>query len=357
MYYPLPVTGENYPEVWTCVDRLRIRARRRKVQCAAAAVAAGFICLPLSVLLFCALAWEAGFSPMRHCLELVPWLQAAVDFVRRASASFGPTLLTRALIGVLSIQLAALLAGTLAALLVWVVYHPFARKLPEGTPKENGSGLLANARETLELSFRIRPVGFWIFLFGFFFAEFGLLGGCALTAGSPEAASGILSSFLTRSAPLNYLILFAAGTSLFAILYGIPVLILRIFFRLRLGYGFVADIECYSLYSGEKAGKLSPAELAAKRKTAAAEKCRQALELEKTGSYRKASLLLLEAAHGGDVSAMEHYGRHCIISGRRLPARYWLERCVSTGEASKNAQWMLRRLKLGLTSGIGFIRE
>ena len=86
-------------------------------------------------------------------------------------------------------------------------------------------------------------------------------------------------------------------------------------------------------------------------------KCAQALAQEKAGAYPKAAALFLEAAHGGDVTAMEHYARHCLISDSRVPAGYWLKRCVASGCASKNARKMLRRLQMGSTAGVTFIRE
>lgn len=71
----------------------------------------------------------------------------------------------------------------------------------------------------------------------------------------------------------------------------------------------------------------------------------EALELERIGAYGKAKELLAEAAHSGDPVAMEHYGRHWLISGAKDPGKYWLQKCVDTGEASEYAAKTLKRLK------------
>ena len=357
MYYPLPVTGENFPTVWDCVERMRIRARQHRAECAAAAIVSGICCLCLSVFLGCGLVYERGFSPIVSLARLFPRFDAVWGSVRAYAPGLEGGFLHGALANSFLILFVSLSVGLLGALLVWCVYHPFGRKLPEESPRDNASALLANAREALEYSCRIRPVGFAAFLFCFFAMEFMLLALCVLQAGSPEAASSLFVEILTPSAPLNYLLLFFGGTGGFAILYGAVLLVLWCILRLGLPYDFVADIECYHIFAGEKAGKLSSEELAEKRMAKAQLKCAQALAQEKAGAYPKAAALFLEAAHGGDVTAMEHYARHCLISDSRVPARYWLKRCVASGCASKNARKMLRRLRMGSTASVTFIRE
>jgi hypothetical protein len=54
---------------------------------------------------------------------------------------------------------------------------------------------------------------------------------------------------------------------------------------------------------------------------------------------------------------MEHYARHCLVSDSRIPAEYWLRRCVATGESSKSAKKMLRRLRMGMHTGAAYIRQ
>ena len=121
---------------------------------------------------------------------------------------------------------------------------------------------------------------------------------------------------------------------------------------IRIGMGAEAIRVCT-----EKNGKLSYPEILAKRKAAAAETRQSALAAERAGAYPKAASMLLKAAHGGDPLAMEHYARHCLISENLVPAKYWLRRCAATGEASKNAKKMLRRVKMGMPADAAFLRE
>ena len=357
MYYPLPVTGENFPVVWDCVDRMRIRAKQHRAECAAAAIVGGVFCLFLSFFLGCGLVYEQGFSPFRSFVKLFPRFDSAWNFVRVHASGLDGGFLHAAAAASLLTLLVSLMAGLLGALIVWCLYHPFCRKLPEENPKDNASALLANAREALENSCQIRPVGFVFFLFAFFILEFALLAGCILRAGSPEAARAMFADILTPSAPLNYLLLLFGGTAGFALIFGSTSLLLWIILRLSLPYDFVADIECYHIFAGEKTGKLTSEELTARRLARAEQKCAQALAFEKSGAYPKAAALYLEAAHGGDANAMEHYARHCLISDSRVPAEYWLKRCVASGTASKNARRMLRKIRMGSTAQVSFIRE
>ena len=53
---------------------------------------------------------------------------------------------------------------------------------------------------------------------------------------------------------------------------------------------------------------------------------------------------------------MEHYARHCILSHLNDSARYWLKKCIATGEASKEAEKMLLRLRLHLNHRVAYLR-
>lgn len=352
--YPVPVTRDNVPDVWHSVDQTRIRARQRRASCAVASVVGGFSLLWLTFLVGCGMIWEWEIAPFADFLKWLPGFQSAWDFVQPLLPRPGDSFWEYAILNVLLVFSASLFAAFVFGGLVMLIYHPFARKLPEGSVKEVASALLANARETMETSVRIRALGWVFFLFTFFLVEFALLMLCILWLGDPGEA---FSAHLTKSTLLNYLILFLAGTGGFGSLHGLLLLAIRSVYQLSITYGFVAEIECYSIYASEKCGKLTWEELLANRKARAAEKRKEALALEKNGAYPKAAAAFLEAAHGGDVPAMEHYARHCLISDSRVPAQYWLRRCVASGQASKNAKKMLRILRWGGNTGAKFIRE
>lgn len=333
--YPVPVARENISHVWRCVDHTRIRCKQRRASCAAASIMGGICLLGLTFLVGCGMIYEMNIVPFSGFWAWLPGFLPIWRFLQPLLPQPGSSLLTYAVFDVLVVFLVSLFAALVFGGLVRLIYHPFARKFPESSEKEVASGLLANAREAMEISVRIRTVG-WIFLlYVFFLVEFAFLTLCVLWLGEPGE---VFSTYLTNSTLLNYLILFLAGTAGFGSLHSLLLLIIRSVYRISIAYSFVAEIECYSIYASEKQGKLTYEELLAKRKVRAAEKCKEALALEKSGAYPKAAAAFLEAAHGGDVSAMEHYARHCLISDSRVPAEYWLRRCVATGQASKNAK-------------------
>lgn len=353
-YYPVPVTAENFPETWYWVDQYRIRAKKRRVGCIVSLWAGGLSLLWLLLMGASGILYEYGVLPFYDLLRWLPgfeklWGAMGWLNVLGPGRVWQDFLMMLILLYWLTLAVMALFYG-----LSQLIYRPKGRPMPEESPKENASALLANARETMEAAAGIHPVGWQIFPICLFLAEFVLLTLCILVAGDPAP---ILARYMTPSTPLNYLLIFFLPVGGFTAVYGILVYILWSFCRMKLPYSFVAYIECYSFFATEKAGKLTWPELLAKRKAKAAEKCQAALAAEKSGAYAKAAALFLEAAHGGDAAAMEHYARHCLISDSRIPARYWLNRCVSSGEASKNAKKMHRRLKLGMDTGAAYIRE
>lgn len=353
-YYPNPVTGENFPQVWLTVDEIRLRVMRKGISCLILVWLSGLIFLVFSLLGLGRVLCQYRVDPFADLLALFPTLPRMQKFLGwmflLAPGNFLMDLLfvpVMAFLLVFGISLPIYL-------LIRLVYRPQARPIPEDSPKENAAALLANAQEIMERAARIRPAGWFAFPFCFFLGIFGLLTLCILVSGDPAP---VLREYMTASAALNYMILFLCSTGLFTAVYGLAVYAVWDFCRVKLRYEFVADIECYSFFAAEKAGKLSYGELLARRKDKAAKTCQAALEKELAGAYGKAAALFLEAAHGGDASAMEHYARHCLVSDSRIPAEYWLRRCVATGESSKSAKKMLRRLRMGMQTGAAYIRE
>lgn len=353
-YYPVPVTAENDSDVWYLVDRYRVQARKNRVICMICPWLGGLLFLPLYLLVLLSTLHTYEIQPFADLIGLLPLADPVLEVTHLLIPRLNEGFILDFFFGLGVLCALMALVLFLLELLISVIYHPKKRPMPEGSPKERASSLLANARETMETAARIRPGGWLFFLFLFFLAEFSLLALCILYGGNPAA---FFARYFTGSTPLNYLIVFFIGTGVYGMVWGALVLLLWCFRRMKLPYSFVADIECYTIYAGEKAGKLPREELLANRLAKAEIKRKEALDLEKSGAYPKAASLFLEAAHGGDVPAMEHYARHCLISDSRIPAEYWLRRCVSSGGSSKNARRMLRRLRAGLSTGAAFIRE
>lgn len=352
-FYPLPVTAENFPDTWLMVDTYRIRAKKRRAGCIVSLWAGGISLLCLLLIGMSGILYEYGIIPFYGLLQWIPGFEQLWMPMRWLNVGPG-VILWDFLTMLLMLYWITMAVMALFYILTQFLYHPKSRPIPEESPKENASGLLANARETMEIASCIHPRGWFIFPFTFFLAELVFLILCILVSGDPAP---VLKQFMTPSTALNYMLLFLATTGGFILIYGLPVYALWWFCRMKLPYSFVADIECYSIFAGEKTGKLSYPELLARRKARAAEKCQAALATERTGAYGKAAAMFLEAAHGGDAEAMEHYARHCLISDSRIPAEYWLRRCAATGEASKNAKKMLRKLRMGMQTGAAYLRE
>lgn len=353
-FYSVPVTAENFANAWLSVDSLRVRAIKRRISCILSLWAGGIGLLSLLVIGLCGLFYEYGIRPFYDLIRLLPDFEniwSAMDWllVRGPGGAVGDFLTLLLILYWITIGLMALFYG-----IAQLFCHPKSRPVPEESARDNAAALLANARETMEIASDIHPRGWFAFPFAFFLIQLAFLIACILLSGDPAP---LLKRHLTPSTALNYMLVFLGTTGGFATVYGLLVYALWCFCRMKLPYSFVADIECYSLFAEEKAGKLSYPELLEKRKEKAAKTCQSALAAEKSGAYGKAAALFLEAAHGGDVSAMEHYARHCLISDSPVPAEYWLRRCVATGSASKNAKKMLRRLRMGANTGAAYIRD
>ena len=354
-YYPVPVTAENLEDTWRLVDQYRIRAKQRRVSCLISLWAGGLCFCVMLLLCLCGLLYAHRMGPFyslfRNLLVFHYIWDPMSELVPQASGSFLWDFLTC----VLALYWITMVVMALFYGLPRLIYHPRTRPVPaEESTKNLASGLLANAREAMEAAARIRTAGWFVFPFLFFLGQVVILILCISRSGDPAP---LMAQYMTRSTPLNYLILFLTLNLGFTAVYGLLVYALWSFCRMKLHYSFVADIECYSFFCTEKNGKLSYPEILAKRKAAAAETRQSALAAERAGAYPKAASMLLKAAHGGDPLAMEHYARHCLISENLVPAKYWLRRCAATGEASKNAKKMLRRVKMGMPADAAFLRE
>lgn len=352
-FYPTPITAENFPNVWLTVDSYRTRAKQRCIGCIVSLWTGGIIFLALLLTGMGGILYEYGVTPFYDLLRRIPGFETLWSVMGWLHVGPG-VMLWDFLTLVLMLYWITMAVMALFYGLIQLVYHPKTRPIPEDSPKDNAAELLYLARDTMEAAANIHPKGWFVFPFSFFLAELAFLILCILVSGDPAP---VMKRILTPSTALNYMLVFLSTTGGFTAIYGLLVYALWCFCRMKLPYSFVADIECYSIFAGEKAGKLSYPELLARRKEKASKTCQAALAAEKSGAYGKAATLFLEAAHGGDVSAMEHYAWHCLISDSPVPAEYWLRRCTASGEASKNAKKLLRRLRMGVNTGAAYLRE
>ncbi len=362
---PSPIQQDNFAEVWTYTDEQRRNAKKKYVT---AKVAPFF-----SNLVFCLLTFLAANGLIHdhfrgsYCdfLEKIPYLLPLWSKFSGTLLRPGQGLMLQSVITLVCVYAVSFAVCGVFVLLVMGVYHPQKKLPPEGAAKESAEQMLELAKaarhyanDTCVNSSVLCGLLFSLLVFASF-AFYWLLATpdmTTLVAFLTAPVMNILRPYITDPeiyftiqmnlmipAIMVYSLLFYIAYAVLSRLHGLSI---QFMFRYRVPYGFVAQIEEYSVFCDEEIGALSPEEVEARHRAQAEEKRLKALELERYGAYGKARELLAEAAYGGDVPAMEHYARHWLILSVKDPARYWLERAIATGCASKEAQMWLKRLKL-----------
>ena len=173
----------------------------------------------------------------------------------------------------------------------------------------------------------------------------------------PEIIIALLGVYPTPDPSTNSLLYVLVAYLLCNFFCTILLLLARPIYRYQFPYDLMAQAETAALLAREETAEaLTPEESAAHFAARAASLRNEALDLEKEAAYLKAKNMLHDAALLGDLPAMEHYARHCILSHLNDSARYWLKKCIATGEASKEAEKMLLRLRLHLNHRVAYLR-
>ncbi len=360
--YPTPIRQENFQDIWTFTDQHRRTAKKKFVT---ARVAPFFSNLTFCILLFFAalgLIHDHIPGKVAAFLGTVPkWLPLWNRF-RAVMPGLEPV--CAGFVVLLSVYVISFGVCCIFVLLVGILYHPLKQKLPEASPQENAQQLLAMARNTRRYAFGTDVCGSITSAFLFSLGALAFLGvywigylkemqPIAEAFTSPVMRvlkpcipdQSIYESIQMNLFPGSIMVAWAGlyiGYMLLNRLHGLSI---RFLFRYPVPYSFVAQIEEYAVFCGEETADLTQEALRARHREQAEAKRIQALELESHGAYPKAKALLAEAAHGGDVPAMEHYARHWLMAKVRDPARFWLERAIATGQASEEAQKLLKRIK------------
>lgn len=331
---PFPITEENFPQCWDYVDKRRRTARKK-----ARIFKTGSF---LSGLTFLLLVIYSGHGLLytylngKYC-EFLAWVPYFSDSWQIVSS----TLLNPEApwyINLLPLLLASYSAADLVflavALVLLLLYHPLKKKLPqEGTQQEKAKQMTLQASKAYWSARQIKAhtstvcivllyVSLaWIFMLFTFYME------------DAFEVRSMLSVSWSNSAELNLNLIIIGICAVYAPFDYLRSLIVYLPLRYSIPYSFVVDVERYYVLSNCKESQ-SPEQLR-----------EQALELEGHSAYAKAKELLLQAACLGDVPAMEHYARHCLIAKQEPAARYWLEACTASGQASPEAEKMLKRMK------------
>ena len=350
--YPVPVTDKNFEEVWESVDWVRRNARRKRLICRFGGTCSNLCFLVLALIGGNGLICDLFPGSYRDFLMTMTWFTKFWEKVSFWLPAYSDDPALHIFLILATVFGLSWLVCFLFSLLIRLLYYPLRKKLPSGSAKERASQLLTRAREAYQTASGTKPsVAAGTILF--FIAAFVILAAYIFYLNSQST----LDTSNVYASGTDYALVLLGLSALYALCNWLLTLTTRFLYRIKLPYSFVADVEQYYVFAGEKITAANPAELARKRKADAVQKRQQALEQEKISAVGRAAELLLEAAHGGDAPAMEHYARHCLIAHRPTQARYWLERCAATGEASSHARKMLRRMKLHLRVDARFLKS
>lgn len=372
-----PITRDNFSDSWQSVDKKRRTAKKKYVT--------GKIATFFSNMVFAVLILITGNGLIHdhlegsYCrfLESIPYFLPLWNKATAVLLKPDWNIALQIAIPLLTVYTVCFAVCGLFVLLTTALYHPFQRKFPESTPKENAGQLLAIARDARKYSRKTEASGslLWALIFAMVqFAVFALYIVIELktadaflttiTAPFMQLIDPYLEGFTELQwygvqgavfAPM--LMLCSLGIYLFyALLNQIHINSVQFMYKYNVPYSFVVEVEYYYIFADEASEGLTEEEITARRIETAESTRVEALDLERIGAYGKAKELLAIAAHSGDPAAMEHYARHWLIAGAKDPGRYWLQKCVDTGKAGEYAVKTLRRLKWHLRVHASYLK-
>jgi len=353
---PFPVTPDSFSQCWTFVDQKR---RRAKVQSVSARIGGFLVTLFFLLLLIffgCGLIlerFEGSFCVFLDSLDYFrslwkPFADALIQPQGTLSGDILRLLLCAYGLGWLAF---ALLTG-----LITLIYHPRSAPVPHGTYPENTALLASKAQEARDHAYRSRitpsivaTVLSIVALCVVFFAYVFYLEDAAYI-------SKLLGTFPTADITTNSLLYVLVLYLITGILTSVLIFLARPIYRFSFSQDHVVQASRAAIYAAEAGADGSLEEAAARCTAGAAALREEALELERSGAYALAKEKLLKAAICADSSAMEHYARHCLIGKLNDSAAYWLNACLSTGEASPAAKKMRLRLRLKLQHNVMYLK-
>lgn len=353
--HPFPVTPDNFPQCWAYVDKCRRIARRQVLISKIGGFVINLLFLLSVIFCGCGLLYQPSGGSFSDFLETV-FFFPLWQTVSAALLTPGAELPAR--IGTLlgACYGVSLLAFAALAGLVWLLYHPLKEKEPTGTYEENTAALAEQAQKCRDYSYKTRlstsvvaTVLSVLVIFLLFFAY-------VMYCQDPNTVIALLSVFPTEDMSSNCII-YVIILYLFSNLISSVLLFLaRPIYRYEFPYDFVIQAQRSAVFAKDADASLTEAEREIKNTETAAQLREEAIALEKEAAYSKAQKMFYEAAVRGDKLSKEHYARHCLLSRMNDSARYWLKKCVASGEASKNAKKMLLRLRLGLRHNCRYLR-
>lgn len=351
---PFPVTQENFGTCWEYLDALRRKSRLM----AAIAGIGGF--LSNLFLLFAliaavnALIWLRFDGTYHAFLGTLPDFPALMELLNTYILNPGNSMQIQALKLAGTAYASAILVFVSLSILIRLLYHPLKKQIPEGTYAEQTSMLATAAREARSFSYKTRlSTSIWAMLIAIVAAVILFLA-YVVFLNDAQSILAMLSIFPTQDYFTNCMLYVLAAYFLCGMVSWVLLVLTRWIYRYEFPYDLVVQAEAGAIFALEETEDLPGEDLAVRRKADAAALREEALELELEHAYAKAKSMLLKAALCGDVPAMEHYARLCLLDHMSDSARYWLERCAESGEATEEAKAMLKRMKLGLRHNVRY---
>lgn len=342
---PFPVTRENIASCWAYMDALR---RKSRLMAAISGIGGFFTNLLFLFALIVAanvlirLNFEGSYPAF---LSVIPGFSKLMELLDLYILNPGDSMQIQALKLIGTVYAAAIVLFMLLALLIRIFYHPLKRQLPDGTYAEQTAALSTAAREARTYSSKTRLSPSMASILLAIVSVVILFLAYIIYVGDAEKMKALLRIFPTQDEYTNCTLYALALYIPFGISSWLLLMLTRWIYRYDFPYHLLAQAEAGAIFALEETEDLPEEELSARRKADAEKLREEALALELDHAYVKAKALLLKAALCGDVPAMEHYARLCLLDHMNDSARYWLERCVESGEASQEAQSMLRRMK------------
>ncbi len=359
-----PVVSGNFEENWKIVDAERRTAKKKYITMNVASFFSNMVFAVLTFFSVNCLIHDHMKGSYCDYLEEIPYALPIWEKVTSLFLKPGQCWQLQVGLTALVVYAICFIVCGLFVLLVLALYHPSKKDIPTESPRENAAQMLTMARDARRYANRTVTNGsaFWALLF--MIAQFVLVAMYyAMGYGTMESMLELSTSFIVNLLkpyisnemtlmniqsgmfmPSLMLISFAMYLA-YAFVNLLHALSVQFMYRYKVPYSFVADVEYYLVFAEEDFGTMDEEEkqkLLAERAEAIIEK---ATEMELLCAYGKAKELFAQAAHSGNASGMEHYARHWLIINAKDPARYWLQKCVDTGNASETAVKHLRRLK------------
>ena len=350
--FPFPVTPENFSLCWDYVDVRRRKARRKSAIAGIGGFWSNLFLLFFLLFVVNGLIFDQFHGTYHAFLEELPWFTDVWHYLTGLLMKIGDPLKTQVLKLLLVTYGASIAVFALLALLVSLFYHPRKQPVPEGDYSQQTELLAKAAREARNYSYKTRLSTSLASTLLVIVAAAMLLIAYIIYLDDAEAAKALLRQFPTNSEETNCLIYVLIGYFVCGIFSWVLLLLTRPLYRYEFPYDYVAQAESAAIFALEVGSEVSPE----KRMADAASLREEAMELEKEKAYARAKALYFKAALCGDVCAMEHYARLCLIDHMNDSARYWLDRCVSSGHGSKDAKSMQLRLKLRLKHNVRYLQ-